>query len=251
MTSLRATWLASLGVYAGSILVIFLLRSNYPAIDLWAQTALGIPLAPATTPPVIFADWLAYISPYGRIPEFVTGCLVGHLFVRLRDQAPSRREQALGIATTLLAIIYLLVSLSSEAMRRTPHSDVIYWAGMFPAMPILIFSCARYVNPFTKMLSWPAIVLLGDASYSIYMLHLIFIEATAAVPGTPLTFGNVVILGTRVVFVIGTILLAALGSYRYFEVPMRRWLRDRMTQSRSVPAYAVRPTLTHNDASVS
>ena len=49
--------------------------------------------------------------------------------------------------------------------------------GFAPPIAIIIFCCARYKSALARLLSEKRIVLCGEASYSIYLLHLLVIFA--------------------------------------------------------------------------
>lgn len=125
----------------------------------------------------------------------------------------------------LVSLVYIFINLLPDVLKHFPFQETIYWMGFFPAMPILIFGCARYHSIFNQFFSKKLFVQLGDASYSIYMMHLFFIMSMAAVPGLITTNENLFILISRGLIACGFILLASLGFYQYFELPIQKWLR--------------------------
>jgi len=98
------------------------------------------------------------------------------------------------------------------------------------ALPVacLIFCVARYRNAITTVLSHRTMV-CGDASYSLYLLHL---PVIAGVDLAVYEIGSSALLTSVVLFRLGAGLLAAIGlsliTYRLVEVPTRRWLRQLM-----------------------
>ena len=101
--------------------------------------------------------------------------------------------------------------------------------GLAPGIAVLIFCCARYQNAIVKALSRPMLVLCGEASYSLYLLHVYVIENLSY--GAPNATEFRIALGSAARFGIG--LLACVGlslvSWRIFEVPARRWLRNTLS----------------------
>ena len=72
------------------------------------------------------------------------------------------------------------------------------------------------------MLSWRGLVLLGDASYSLYLLHFVIIWAAFV------KFGRAVTSPLGIGLLILACLVAAIVSYKLIEQPARRRLRPAM-----------------------
>ena len=94
-----------------------------------------------------------------------------------------------------------------------------------PFMAVLLFCCARYPSWIASLLSRPEIVLCGEASYSIYLIHSMVIEhmmrfdQLANMPPS-LLYGAATVLTTMLI-VVGV----SLVTYRVIEVSARRALR--------------------------
>jgi peptidoglycan/LPS O-acetylase OafA/YrhL len=122
--------------------------------------------------------WLAYFSPYVRILEFVLGCLTSALVRALTP--PTEREQRFGYCLLLSAIVGVAaLQWIMFGVRGTPWLllELHMNFGFAPLAAVIIFCCARYDNPIIRALSAPRVVLAGEASYSIYLSHLIVINA--------------------------------------------------------------------------
>src|SRR5262249_12943061 len=91
---------------------------------------------------------------------------------------------------------------------------------------VLMFCCARYRNVITDALSSPTMTTLGDASYSIYLLHAftlrIFIPTS---PQFSYSATGVLVWTLLMAVAIAFTLITAVGSYRTLEVPARSYLR--------------------------
>lgn len=89
----------------------------------------------------------------------------------------------------------------------------------------ILFAAAAEKNGHTSFLQSRWLVALGDASYGIYMLHygvsffLIALMMTFKIFAAPYTYAG---FALSVFVSIG----AALLSYRYFEMPARRWISN-------------------------
>src|SRR5207247_2015553 len=91
--------------------------------------------------------------------------------------------------------------------------------GFAPTMAVLIFCCARYQNFIVGLLSGKWIVLGGEISYSIYMLHVLVINAFRY-EAPKITSWNVA-LGSylQLVVVLASIVGLSLISWRFVERP--------------------------------
>jgi peptidoglycan/LPS O-acetylase OafA/YrhL len=112
----------------------------------------------------------------------------------------------------------------------TPYGD--YALGIM--FPPLILSTAHPRSSLAKILETPFFRRLGDASYSIYMVHLLFLVVCqlalqALLPNGALSAqASLLYLGA---WVAGLVVLSWL-TYRLFERPAMLWLRSRYTAQR-------------------
>jgi peptidoglycan/LPS O-acetylase OafA/YrhL len=177
--------------------------------------------------------WLIYFSPYSRIMEFILGCLTASIFMKLRLRVPDAREQKRGLLPLIgalagTAILYVI-------MFGLPAHPLLGWAqfirqfhmsfGIAPCLALLIFCCARYQNAIVDLFSGRWIVLCGEASYSLYLLHLVVIDRLgiqSPAPSNPrIALGCFLRLGFCFLTCVGL----SLVTWRLIEVPARRWLR--------------------------
>jgi peptidoglycan/LPS O-acetylase OafA/YrhL len=92
-----------------------------------------------------------------------------------------------------------------------------------PSAALLIFCAARYRNIFSTWLTSRPALVLGDSSYSIYLVHyLVLMVATKLIGLGPhgVVFGSVAI-----VLSITAVLVISILLYTYYESPARKWLR--------------------------
>lgn len=168
--------------------------------------------------------WLFYFNPVARLAEFLGGLAAAQLYL-----APSRRAQALNPVSaseyTLIAILaVVLVHLWLYGMIAPTNAFIGRIASPLygPLVATMLFFIARYDTRWSRLLSRPLPVQLGEASYSIYMLHEI----------VPSAFKRLGLMTTDVatawVTWAGALVLLALMSRMscaLFERPARRWLR--------------------------
>jgi peptidoglycan/LPS O-acetylase OafA/YrhL len=197
----------------------------------WAANYFGAAASQARWNGDSFFYWLFYLSPYLRIGEFILGCIVAQLYLTLEDKKIGCRERSFAWITVIVvivslpALIYVLfwgqpVSWLSWLQRLN------YNYGPAPAIAILLFCAARYDFGTLRWLSARPIIRLGEASYSIYLTHLlVFTLICNAEDPLPDRWGSVIFVTIRLVAMLAFVLLISMGLYTWVEDPARRRLR--------------------------
>jgi peptidoglycan/LPS O-acetylase OafA/YrhL len=124
--------------------------------------------------------WLKFLkyNPLVRLPEFLMGVALGRLFVARMSTTPAGR-MARVVTPARLSVVALVGSVCALSYVPTllgPGSALPYlWLhnGLVdPFFALLIYSLASGEGPLAAVLSLPAMVLLGEASYALYILHI-------------------------------------------------------------------------------
>lgn len=178
--------------------------------------------------------WLVYFSPYVRIFEFALGCLCAALYMDLR--APSEREQWHGAWMTGAALfsllgLQLLFFYDDWGPELGPLQRFRLNYGLAPSCALLIFCCARYRNGIVGLFSGKWIVLAGETSYSIYLLHLLVINTFRFEVAQITTWQIAVGSYLQLIVTFASILGLSLVSWRFIEVPCRRIIRSLLSIS--------------------
>ena len=157
---------------------------------------------------------LLSFNPIMRLPEFLIGMMAGRLFLSRKWNDQFGYFCILGGS----AVIVLISALAD----RIPN-PLISAGVLSPAFAAIIFGVAQQPR-WTRFLGLKPLVLLGQASYSLYLLHSFVIEhafdATSHLPH-----------GVRVTICVVAAIGASLLSYLLIEEPARRFLRPRKTIS--------------------
>jgi peptidoglycan/LPS O-acetylase OafA/YrhL len=184
----------------------------------------------ATFPHNSFPGWLTYYAPYARYGEFLVGCLTGALFLRNGPRASGSRETRLGrviLGSCLLlmaGISFIPVTLHDNWMWLCVRRNI----GNAPFCAAIIYCLARYPTGLQTMLARPALVLLGEASYGIYLLHP-FVQSLFAgrIHGEEEIHHTAVVLFNHAAM-FAVLHMLCLGTYQFIETParirLRRWL---------------------------
>jgi len=190
------SWLTSL-VFSGSYVVL-----NPDRLSIVNADVLG-------------AFWLNALkfNPLARLPEFLLGMACGFLFLR------SRRESKLASLLVLSGIAALLVVVYFSAVIPYP---ILHTALLAPAFAAIVYGFALRPN-WGMILENRWLVLCGDASYSLYLLHSMIVGMYFHSTTGQLRYQSPMGI---LVFVLIAVSISAL-VYRFIEEPARRKLNPR------------------------
>lgn len=172
--------------------------------------------------------WVGYYSPYIHLFEFAAGCLACRAYDLLRHTNVTMTERYIAGA---LAWASMTVFVSQILMYQfvADFGSWFWTAALFlrtaPVLPLtfLIFYVARYTSFLSRILSSRTMVVGGEASYSIYLLHpqiswIWIAQSPLVLPvsmPTPIRFAGLLLCTVGIATV----------TYRVIEVPARRYLR--------------------------
>src|SRR5580658_9776763 len=211
------------------------LYDRSPQIDAWAVGRFG-PIAGMQNREDSFVRWLLYASPYLRIGEFVLGAITAQLYMALKRRDVTRRENTLGAAIFWAAALSILLVTYLEYSPDVPMTifrKMNMNFALAPSAALLVFCAARYQSAASRLLTSRPAIALGEASYSIYLVHSIVLISAVKLTGNVVHGAayNVVKLFVLLAIVVAISLLL----YAYYEAPARSWLRRRWG-SRPAPA---------------
>ncbi|MDB5326973.1 MAG: acyltransferase family protein [Phycisphaerales bacterium] len=177
--------------------------------------------------PIVTVSFLLYRSPYIRITDFTIGCLAGMWYVRGAPMPWRGRFGREAAAWGALAIAGALAVLRQYGLIAQP---LMVSTGFVPAFVILILALTSGPSWMGWLLSGPAMLRLGEASYSLYMLHglpCVLLAKVYAPVTTPMAL-----------FAMVGCVLASLGLFHAVEDPCRKWFKKPATR----PVFAPTPT---------
>jgi peptidoglycan/LPS O-acetylase OafA/YrhL len=185
--------------------------------DLFGAKLLG-PITPFRYPPC-------------RLPDFVLGVLLAMLWHHRRATG-AMPARSVGRATTAEVGVILLTAAWMWALVLTVK-DVKWlmasgWAGVYlPPYLLLLWVLSRGEGLVSRVLSSRPLTYLGDISFTLYMMHQ---------PVLSYFYFKGHLIGAREwpwwcqwVAVFAVSLVAASAAYHLVEVPVRDWLRRRLT----------------------
>ena len=181
----------------------------------------------------LFYRWLLYHSPYLRVFEFIMGCLAAQVFMRVRHVDISHLEAKLGNWLLAGSLAYLVIFglIRMGFIVLQPINGMVNQLTLNflfgPAFAAIMFYACRYETGFSRFLSLPALVALGEISYSVYLTHVftlrLFIPPTP--PALTLFWGFEAIV--RILVGVTFTLIVSYGTYRLIEMPCRAWIRSK------------------------
>lgn len=166
-----------------------------------------------------FDSWLYFVgySPLTRLPEFIIGVALGRIHALRPDWTTVRRADAWALLA--LAILFGVVLFATTVPSVVVHNTLLA-----PAFGLLILALARG-GRISGWLGAPWLVLLGDASYALYILQEPVLDGWLIWLNEP--FGQkhsfAVVAGYIVLLI-----AVSLAAYRWLEMPVQRWLRKRL-----------------------
>lgn len=183
-----------------------------------------------------------YVNPVSRLTEFVFGVAAGKLFLRLPRHQGRRGAWFTLLELTALGAV-LAVSRYADALggMLQPYIGMAghEWlrnSGLPPVSAALILVMAMERGALSALLSRPWLVLLGEISYSIYLVHHILLRAysqrLALFDGWPNWL-------QIVLFLLVTVTVSWL-IWRFVERPSRRFLVG-LWDTRSAPSWSRGP----------
>jgi len=165
-----------------------------------------------------FTHWVLFQSPWGRISEFLLGAIAAQVLLRKRDSDGNGRGTWLTYGS-FGAFVVLVVAVFGHS--RSPLS-VIGTQCCASIVAVVIYATARYRSRLAAFFSSPLLVRLGNASYSLYLLHYFILHdyAQQLVVAHPEVSRWTIYIGMMVVA-----LALSYVSYVLFERPALRWVR--------------------------
>jgi peptidoglycan/LPS O-acetylase OafA/YrhL len=149
--------------------------------------------------------------PLARLPEFMLGMAAGLLFLR------TRRDPRL--ALPLVGSGILALAIVASVSHKIPYA-MIHTALLSPAFAAIIYGVALRPR-WTSVLEARVLVLLGEASYSMYLIHANIVFSffhTAKGDVRNASFAGLAMC-------LAIVLSMSLLIYRFIEQPARRKLR--------------------------
>ncbi len=160
-------------------------------------------------------DPFAHIQPIAYLPYFLAGIVLLRLHLWIREDA-ARLEAWQRISPFTAVFTVAALAVACAAPHRLAES-VLPGLVFLPGYSLLLLCFAGGNRWIEGIFSLPLLVLLGESSYALYLLHVIVSTWMFSYARLPVN------TATYLLYIVFTILLS-IASFRYFEVPARRFL---------------------------
>lgn len=219
----------SRSLIAAIVFVIVASSIVYAAVYYWLYVSLRV------------GELTGYIAtsytPLLRFPEFLVGCLIGRYFIETQDKTayPGRflfastaaRSAIIILCAAIVVARFLMPPLTGNLALWLFDRAVNYSYYILP-FSLIILSIAKGRTILTPLLEQKWLVILGEASYGLYILHWAFYSFLALhiIPS----------LDSRAIYFLFLLATIPFSVFCYFriEVPLRARLRGLATSSRPV-----------------
>jgi hypothetical protein len=223
LTRLASHLAVGAGAYLATLSLLYFVQTHLRGLDRWAVGSFGSVAGLAGGVQDSFVRWLVYFSPYARLMEFLVGCLAANWFLQTTGVTGDAARRA-GAAMSLIvvgAIVWLNTMLYGSGVLVLGLTGSVTYA---PLVALLLVLVARFKSPVSRLLESDWLRKGGDASYSIYLLHLTIIleYSHSAIPSGPIPY---VLLSVKMALTPVVIVTAARLVFVAFERPAREWLR--------------------------
>jgi len=215
-------------------------------INSWAVARFGPVADVGERPQDSFVRWLLYFSPYLRLGEFVLGALAAQLYTQLRSVRVSMLENSVGavgfVAAAASAVTVTYVEYSPNVGTTILREMNMNFA-LAPSAALLIFCAARYRGAIFRPLTCRPVMVLGEASYSIYLVHLVILAVAVRLL---VSAGHGILYDVAELLLITIVIfLMSIALYAFYEAPARKLLHGLWDYRRELaPSDAPRQPLT-------
>lgn len=157
--------------------------------------------------------------------EFLAGCLIGLLY---KSGYHRHGGTFLAIGTVWFLCGWIAVESSTELSAEFGLTRVLVFgtASAFILYGMLSLECHGNDNRTGRWITHPWSIAIGDASYSLYLSHLLVINALVII-WSRIAIESPLAQAIYEVFIISVCILFALFTYRTIEQPFLQWMRRR------------------------
>lgn len=182
----------------------------------------GIPYYTAESQQSLTSHGLIYISPVGRIQEFMLGIICHRLMIRMRNIEIGFKYGSFIEVCAVLSVVFLSPIVALWLRPYIGKSSPALFEFVKHTSLALLFAaviCCFYVERgvISKVLSWRPLVLLGEISFSLYLIHQIVFRVVLERNLLP-EFDQIV----RFTVFTGASVVASYLIWRFIEKPCQR-----------------------------
>ena len=190
---------------------------------------ISLKIEPSLSSSSLWLSFFAY-SPFFHLPQFLIGVCIGLLYTK---RAAGKLEFTFSPIKSFL-LLGVLYFFASAVLTNSGFLYVLLTTGMLaPLFCIVIWYLAENKGWLSKSLALPKILILGEASYAIYLFQNPLLSFMKRIPIKLLGINPAAIPFSDLIFLclymLVLILFSILATY-YIEIPLRRIVINRFNQ---------------------
>lgn len=204
---------------------IISIHSKYPktiylSLVLITMIPLGIFLCPEDLQHRFF-----YINPFFRMVDFIVGILIYNIYEKIKTSSWLESKTSITFVELFSVLLFACFFAFHSFVPQGYRYSCYYWMPMITI--ILAFSYqAGYLS---RILSNRILVLLGEISFSFYLIHQLAIRYIGAINSKfSLISDNLLLMAIILVFT----LLASYLSYHLIELPSSKYIKSKYKKSK-------------------
>ncbi|HEH9402284.1 TPA: acyltransferase [Aeromonas sobria] len=198
----------------------FLVRLKSKYLLALLSAILAVVIFSLFNPPVELSQhWLFYINPIFRLPNFIIGMLLCRIYLSTSFSPSTAIGNAMELGS--IALLGITVYISSNFISdMNLRFDILF----IPAMASIVMAFSYSSGLLSKLLSNSFMMLLGEASFSFYMMHWIIIsKANEMIMPNPNDYVSII----SFISVALTLSVAlSILLYKAFEMPLNKLIRN-------------------------
>ena len=167
-------------------------------------------------------NFLAYFPPF-HLNAFLLGLAGGIWYLTYSSRMKVRQSLNLILLVGSLGTVLLLLTLRAY-LPTFPHNISLDAGLLAPLFLLIVLTLALDTSRLSQGLGHPWLVLLGDASYALYILHVPIrwlFEDVLRLAGQAIAFGTMFSIYLPLLIVLCVVV------FQYIERPARDWLRTK------------------------
>jgi len=154
---------------------------------------------------------------------FVIGIICFYIWDAVTEKTTKKFKGLLLWSAIFLAITFFVLNLTPIAEFSVFVQTIFYYIGGY-ILPALVILCTVLLQKAGWQCTWAPILLLGDASYALYLTHTLFIETFANI-GQHFPLFDPKTSPISVLLILGMTSLFAIVVYKKVELPLLKYLR--------------------------
>lgn len=178
--------------------------------------------------------WMYYVNPAFRMTDFVIGVCLYRMY---RTHGASW-GYVKATSIELLSVISFIITIAVVVNYDVPQE--YKWGLVFiPAMSLIVYSFSHGAGFLSVALSNKYLVLLGDASFSFYMIHVFIIKIGREI--IPLATSNYISVLVQIAVCLLVSIAFSVIMFKYIEYPFNLFLKRKWNARRKVTGLAEQP----------